>query len=87
MKIIVDRDKCLSIASCVGLGPNVYELDPEGKAVVKDVAPEKKGNVWVYEYTGKDTNQAIQGAESCPYMAIKVIDDQGKQIYPAQEKQ
>lgn len=86
MKIIVDRDSCLSIASCVGLGPDVYELDPEGKATIKGVTPEKKGNVWIYEYKGTDINQVVQGAESCPYMAIKVIDDQGKQIYPAQEK-
>lgn len=86
MKIIVDRNLCLSVGSCVGLGPDVYELDDEGKAIVKGITPEKKENLWIYEYKGKDVNQAIQGAESCPYLAITVIDDKGNQLYPQKEK-
>lgn len=86
MKIIVDRVLCLSVATCVGLGPDVYELDKEAKAVVKGISPQKQGKLWVYEYKGKNIQQVIQGAEACPYLAITVIDDNGKQIFPPKEK-
>ena len=31
-KIEVDRDACISVASCVDISPAVFELDDEGKA-------------------------------------------------------
>ena len=34
-KIKVDRGQCIGSASCVGVAPNAFDLDDEGKAVIK----------------------------------------------------
>ena len=82
MKIIVDRVKCLSIASCVAIASNVYELDKEGKAVIKNIPGVRKGDKMVYEYQGNNLNEVLEGAEICPYLAIEVYDDNGKKLFP-----
>ena len=69
MKIVVDRDVCITIASCVAIAPGVFELDEDGKARVKDP-------------TGADQALILQAAQSCPVDAITIFDDDGKQIHP-----
>lgn len=69
MKVIVDRNLCIGAASCVAIAPNTFRLDDENKAVVVDI-----------KATDKDT--LIAAAQSCPTLAITVIDDDGTQIYP-----
>lgn len=81
MKIVVDRVKCLSIASCVAVAPDVYELDEEGKAIVKNIKGIKKGDKVTYEHKG-DLAAVLEGAEICPYLAIEVYDDNGKKLFP-----
>lgn len=81
MKIIVNRDTCQSVATCISAGPDVYELDDQSKIVIKGVTPQKQNNVWTYEFFG-DKNQAVEGARACPFQAITVIDDSGGQIFP-----
>ncbi|MFH1866777.1 MAG: ferredoxin, partial [Patescibacteria group bacterium] len=36
MKVRVDRDLCISAATCLALLPEVFELDEDGKAVIKN---------------------------------------------------
>jgi ferredoxin len=69
LKIVVDREKCISAASCVAVAPEVFELDGEGKAIVKSA-------------TGNDDQTIIEAAKSCPTQAIIITDDAGKQIVP-----
>ena len=69
MKIKVDRDLCISVAACIAVAPNTFELDDEGIAVVK------KGKL-------DDEKTIIQAAKSCPVDAIILHDNNGKQIYP-----
>lgn len=68
-KVEVDREKCISVASCVSIDPDTYELDAEGKAIVKSPM-------------GADMTKILDGAKSCPVNAITVYDDQGKKIWP-----
>ena len=69
MKIEVDKELCISVASCVAIAGNTFELDDEGIAKVKN----PKG----------DSDETImQAAQSCPVNAIIIYDDSGKQIYP-----
>lgn len=69
MLVIVDRNLCIGAASCVAIAPNTFRLDDENKAVVVEI--------------GKDDKDAvIAAAQSCPTLAITVIDDDGTQIYP-----
>ena len=60
---------CVSVASCVTIAPNTFELDDKGIAVVKK--------------QGGDPDKAIlEAAKSCPVNAIKIFDASGVQIYP-----
>lgn len=61
LKIIIDRTKCTGEAICVGIAPEVFELDETGIAVV--VNPEG------------DREAILEAAESCPADAIIVIDE------------
>lgn len=67
--IRVDREKCQGIGACVGIAPEVFELDSEGKAVVINAE-------------GADDDTVMEAAESCPLEAISVFDDEGERIYP-----
>ena len=68
-KIIIDRDLCIGVASCVATSPITYKLDDENKAVVID--PDASSD-----------EELILAAQSCPTKAIILIDKSGKQIYP-----
>lgn len=68
-KIYVDRNLCIGAASCVAVAPDVFELDEENKAVVKNPK-------------GADDETILLAAESCPTRAIIVYDEDGNQIYP-----
>ena len=59
MKPKVDKEKCTGCATCVGLCPDVFELNSDGKAVVKADAD--------FEASKEKIGQAI---ESCPSVAI-----------------
>ena len=69
MKIKLDRDKCISAATCVAIAPNTFDLDEEGKVIFKNPK-------------GDDEQTIIDAAKSCPTQAIEIYDDQGKQIVP-----
>ena len=67
--IVVDREKCISAGSCVAVAPEVFELDGEGKAVVKNA-------------TGDSDEIILDAARACPTLAITIVDNNGKQIVP-----
>ena len=69
MKIKLLRDKCISAGTCVAIAPNTFELDDEGKVVLKDPK-------------GDDEQTIIDAAKSCPTQAIEIYDDEGKLIAP-----
>jgi ferredoxin len=68
-KIIIDRDLCIGVASCVTISPATYKLDDENKAVVIDA-------------NMASDEELILAAQSCPTKAIIIVDKDGKQIYP-----
>lgn len=57
-KFIVDKKKCIGCGLCVSLCPEVFQLDEEGKSVVKN----SQGKCEVEE-----------AVESCPVGAIEII--------------
>ncbi len=67
--IVVDREKCISAGSCVAVAPEVFELDGEGKAIVKNA-------------TGDSDEMILDAAKACPTLAITLIDSNGKQVVP-----
>lgn len=70
-KVVVDRDTCIGAASCVAIAPDVFDLDEDGKAIVK------KGGLKT-----TDNETILDAAKSCPVDAVKVYGDGGQQIYP-----
>lgn len=69
MKIAVDREVCISAADCVAIAPNTFELDAEGKCIVKDPK-------------GHDLETILEAAKACPVACIYIYDDNGKQLWP-----
>lgn len=69
-KVEVNKDLCIGSASCVAIAPDLFELDDDGKAIVKADA--------IYD----DVIQVLDSAQSCPVDAIIVYDTDGNQIWP-----
>lgn len=70
--ITVDRDMCVTLAVCLGIAPDTFELDAEGKAVVKDP-------------NGHDTKTLLEACKSCPVNALVLHHPNGKRIWPDPE--
>lgn len=69
MRVRVNRNLCVGLGNCVALAPTVFEFDDENKAVVLD--PDTVSD-----------DALLEAAESCPYDAIIILDDEGNQVYP-----
>lgn len=70
--IEVDRDLCVTLAVCLGIAPDIYELDMDGKAVIKD--PD-----------GADIQTLVESAKGCPVNAIIIKHPNGRRIWPDPE--
>ena len=68
-KIEVDRDLCIGAGPCVIFAGETFELDDEGKAIVKGL------ELNTFE-------EVMNAAKSCPVLAIKIYDTDGNLIYP-----
>lgn len=68
-RIEVDRNLCIGATTCVAVSPEVFEMDDENKAIVKNP-------------TGDTDENIIEAARACPVAAIFLYDDAGNQIYP-----
>ena len=82
MKVEVDPDKCLGFGSCVIVSPDVFRLDERpGQGVFQNRA---KLDV-LDETGGKNFENLLMAAQSCPTQAITLIDRKtGRPIYPAE---
>ena len=80
IRVEVDADKCLGFGSCVIVAPDVFRLDERpGHGVFQSRA---KLDV-LDEGGGKDFENLVIAAQSCPTQAITIIERKtGKRIYP-----
>jgi len=80
LKVVVDGDKCLGFGSCVTVSPDVFRLDERpGQGVFRSSA---KLDV-LDETGGKNLDNLMMAAQSCPTQAISIIDRKtGKRVYP-----
>lgn len=65
MKIVVDRDKCVSLGICEGLAPDLFVLNDDGELEVDestDVPDEERERV----------RSAVSG---CPVNALSLVGD------------
>lgn len=68
----VDRDLCVTLAVCLGVAPGIFELDAEGKAVIKN--PD-----------GDDLKTLLESCKGCPVNAIILHHPNGKRVWPDPE--
>lgn len=69
-KVKVIRNLCISAASCIAVSPNVFELDAENKAIIKEGANDLPENI-------------LMAAQSCPTKAIVITDaETDQQVWP-----
>ena len=73
-RIFVDRSLCIASADCIAIAPEVFELDHEGIAIVKN--PKGANDDTIYE-----------AAVACPTKAIFLWDEEDRQIWPPPEAQ
>jgi ferredoxin len=68
-QVKVIRSLCIGAATCIAVSPNIFELDSENKAIIKN---------------GIDTPENILlAAQACPVKAVVIIDtDTGQQLWP-----
>ncbi len=84
IKVIVDPDLCIGAASCVTISPSTFVLNEENKAEVLDhgEAPGGPSYEREMEVTEDEKDEIILAAQSCPTLAVFVIDEEGNQLYP-----
>lgn len=86
-KVKVDRELCIGAASCVAVAPDTFELDSEGKAVIKKKDGSMTSDYVGYEDINDNEGNIKNAAMSCPVNAIIIteVDDQGneKQVWPS----
>ncbi len=82
LKVKVDRTLCIGAASCVAVAPQTFELDPEGKAVIKKKDGNTTSEFVNYSDINDDSQNILNASKSCPVNAIVIVevDDQGKEI-------
>lgn len=86
-KVKVDRDLCIGAASCVAVAANTFDLDSEGKAVIKKKDGTMTSDFVNYSDINDNETNIINAAKSCPVNAIVIVevDENGneiKQIWP-----
>lgn len=88
LKVKVDRDLCIGAASCVAVAPNAFDLDSEGKAVVKKKDGTQTSDFVNYQDINDSEANILNAGKSCPVDAIVIVevDEQGnevRQVWPA----
>jgi ferredoxin len=88
LKVKVDRAMCIGAASCVAVAPNAFDLDSEGKAVIKKKDGTQSSDFVNFSDINENETTITHAAKSCPVNAIVIVevDEQGnevKQVWPA----
>ncbi len=86
-KVKIDRDLCIGAASCVAVAPKTFELDNEGKAVIKKKDGSMTSDFVNYSDIDDEQGNIMNASKSCPVNAIIIVevDEQGnevKQVWP-----
>ncbi len=82
LKVKVDRNLCIGAASCIAVAPNTFELDSEGKAVIKKKDGSMTSDFVNYSDIADEEANILNAAKSCPVNAIIIIevDETGKEV-------
>lgn len=81
-KVKVDRNLCIGAASCVAVSAKAFDLDSEGKAVIKKKDGSTTPDLVNYSDINDNETNILNSAKSCPVNAIIIVevDEQDKEI-------
>ncbi|MCB1474768.1 MAG: ferredoxin [Rhodobiaceae bacterium] len=71
MKIVSDRSLCVGAGQCVMFSPNLFAQDDDDGLVV----------VLVADIDASAVEDAKNAVRACPSGAIKLVDDNGEEIF------
>ena len=72
MQVSIDWKLCIGSGRCVARSPEAFALvESDGETRALLVAP------------GQDDEALLEAARTCPTLAIRVADGEGKRLYPA----
>ncbi|MGY1433886.1 ferredoxin [Streptomyces reniochalinae] len=67
-RVEIDRDVCIGSGMCAGMAPSVFELENErSRAAAEQIDPQEA---------------ALDAADSCPALAITLLDEDGEVVGP-----
>ncbi|HEY9391868.1 MAG TPA: ferredoxin [Mycobacteriales bacterium] len=74
LRVLIDQDLCTGDGLCVQYAPEVFELDIDGLAYVKDAAGNLLTERGAYaDVPGKLVAEVIDSARKCPGACIHVV--------------
>ena len=59
-KIMIDKELCIGCGTCVGIAPEYFKLNDEGKSTA------------IKQYDEKDKDKILEAKQSCPAGAISL---------------
>jgi ferredoxin len=65
MKVVVDRDKCVSLGICEGLAPNIFLLNDDGELEVDESTP----------VSSEELERVRSAVSGCPVNALRLMQD------------
>jgi ferredoxin len=63
LKIVIDNSLCAGFGDCAAHAPSAFELDPQGKAVLRTVHSD-------------DEKAVLEAVAACPMGAISIVEVQ-----------
>lgn len=81
LKVKVDPQLCIGAGSCVLEDQDHFELNQEGKSMVK-VNIKARAYESEIEVNEKGKEKLLNAAQTCPTQAISIFDESGNQIFP-----
>jgi ferredoxin len=80
--IKVDKELCIGAAACVVVDPSAFVMNDENKAYVLDHGQDDQLYERQVEVTEEEMERIVLAAESCPVLAVEILDGAGKKIFP-----
>lgn len=71
-KIVYERDLCIGVVACVMSSPKYWEMDSEGKAILKN-GQEVSPGIFEIEIGEEDYAESFEAAKECPVNCIHII--------------
>jgi ferredoxin len=66
-KVEIDREKCIGATTCTALAGLTFKMGEDGK-------------VEIIDQDGNSDDEKLTAAQSCPVMAIKIINSETEEI-------